>query len=167
VIGLGGIVVINSADLAQIHPRAPLAALLVTVGPLVTAVSTVLSKRRMGEFPALAFAALPITYAGLIHLGLWGLLERDLPLDWSWPGIASIAYLTVLGSLVTFGGYFWLLRRIEVNRVNLIAYLTPLVALGVGHVAGGETVTLHTLAGAAMVITGVAIANRAHPRPGG
>lgn len=160
-VGLGGIVVINSGDLAQLHPRAPLAALLVTLGPLSTALSTVLSKRRMGEFPILAYAALPITYGGIVDMGLWWVLERDQPLHWTASGIASIAYLALLGSLVTFGGYFWLLRRIEVNRVNLIAYMTPLVALSVGYVFGGEVLTPHMIVGAALVIGGVAIANQA------
>jgi drug/metabolite transporter (DMT)-like permease len=160
-VGLGGIVVINSGDLALIHPKAPLAALLVTLGPISTALSTVLTKRRMGEFPVLAYAAIPMTYGGIVDLGLWWILERDEPLSWSWPGVGSIAYLAFLGSLVTFGGYFWLLKHIEVNRANLIAYVTPLIAVSIGYLVKGETVTLHTVAGAFFVITGVAIANQA------
>jgi drug/metabolite transporter (DMT)-like permease len=163
-VGLAGIVVINSGDLSLIHPLAPLAALLVTLGPIVTAISNVLTKRRMGEFPALAFAAVPITYGGIIDMGLWLVLQRDQPLHWTTPGILSLAYLTLPGTLLTFGGYFWLLRRIEVNRVNLIAYMTPLVALSVGYWVRGEAVTLQTVGGAVLVITGVAIANQAGRR---
>jgi drug/metabolite transporter (DMT)-like permease len=158
--GLAGIVVINSGDLAPMHPRAPLAALLLVLGPLATAFSTVLSKRRMPEFPSLAFAALPITYAGIIHLALWRLLEAGRPLPWSWAGAGSIAYLVVFGSILSFGGYFWLLARIEVNRANLIAYLTPLIALAVGFLFGGEALQLRTLVGAGLVLGGVALATR-------
>jgi drug/metabolite transporter (DMT)-like permease len=160
VIGLGGIVVINSADLAQMHPRAPLAAALLTLGPLVTATSTVLSKRRVQEFPPMAFAGLPMVYGGAVHTVMWLVLERDRALAWSWPGVASIAYLTLFGSLVTFSGYFWLLKRLQVSQVNLMAYLTPLVALTAGVVFLEETVTLRILAGAALVFVGVAVANR-------
>jgi drug/metabolite transporter (DMT)-like permease len=39
--------------------------------------------------------------------------------------------------------------------------MTPLVALSMGHFVKGETLTVHMLAGAALVITGVAIANQA------
>jgi drug/metabolite transporter (DMT)-like permease len=159
-VGLAGMVLINSGDLAPMHPRAPVAALLLILGPVATAFSTVLSKRRMHEFPSLAFAGLPITYAGIAHLILWRILEAGRPISWSWPGVGSIAYLVVFGTIVSFGGYFWLLSRIEVNRANLIAYLTPLLALAVGFLVGGEGLPLRTLAGAGLVLGGVALATR-------
>lgn len=163
-LGLGGIVVLNSANLSLIHPRAPLAAIVLTVSPLVTAISSVLSKKRVHEFPALALAGIPMIYAGLLHIVLWRVFEHDRPIAWSWPGVASIAYLTVFGSVVTFTGYFWLLRRLEVSRVSLIAYMTPLVALTVGVVFGGETLPGRVIAGAALVLCGVGVASRVRRR---
>jgi drug/metabolite transporter (DMT)-like permease len=163
-LGLVGIVVLNSANLTLIHPRAPLAALIITLSPFATAISTVLAKKRVQEFPALALAGIPMIYGGLVHIVLWRVFEHDRPLAWSWPGVASIAYLTLFGSVVTFTGYFWLLRRMEVSRVNLIAYMTPLIALAVGVVFGGEPLPGRVLGGAALVLGGVAIANRARLR---
>jgi drug/metabolite transporter (DMT)-like permease len=164
--GLSGIVIIHSADLAQLNPRAPLAALVIMVGPIATALSTILSKRRVQEFPVLALAGIPMLYGGIVQAILWLIFERGRPIAWSWPGVASIAYLTVFGSLITFSGYFWLLRRMEVSRVNLIAYLTPLVALGVGVLIGREPLPARVLLGALVVLAGVALANR-RPRLSG
>jgi drug/metabolite transporter (DMT)-like permease len=62
--------------------------------------------------------------------------------------------------MITFVGYYWLLRRMEVGRANLIAYLSPLVALAVGYFLGGEILTPRMLLGSALVLFGVAIANR-------
>ena len=159
-VGLAGVLVINSGDLAQVHPLAPLAAMLVILSPISAAFSSVMSKRRMEEFSPLAFAGLPMLYGGLINIGLWQLLERDQPIVWSWQGFVATAYLTLLGSVVTFIGYFWLLQRMEVNRANLIAYLTPLVALAVGFFLADEAVTPYILIGTVLILTGVAVANR-------
>jgi drug/metabolite transporter (DMT)-like permease len=160
-LGLGGIAVINSGDLALLHPLAPVAALVIVISPFVSALANVLTKRVIHDYPILAFSALPMTYGGLCHVILWRVFERDVPLRWAWPGVFSIAYLTILGSMVTFAGYFWLLRRIAAGRAALVAYLTPLVALAIGAFVGGEAITLPILIGTALVLSGVAIANRA------
>lgn len=166
VVGLGGIVVINSADLAQIHPKAPLAAILIILGPITTAVATVFSKKRIKDFTPLALAGMPMLYGGVINFLIWAAFERHRSYDWAWPGLVVLAYLTLLGSVITFGGYFWLLARMEVGRANLIAYLTPIVALIVGYLFAGEQLTLFMILGSAMVLTGVAIASRDRsPRP--
>jgi drug/metabolite transporter (DMT)-like permease len=164
VVGLGGIAVINSGDLALLHPLAPIAALALVISPFVSALANVLTKRVVHDFPILSFSALPMTYGGICHVILWRVLEHDLPLRWSWSGVLSIAYLTILGSMITFAGYFWLLRRIAAGRAALIAYFTPLIALLIGNLVGGEAITLPTLIGTAMVLSGVAIANRAQRR---
>jgi len=90
--------------------------------------------------------------------------ERDIPLVWTWPGVASIAYLAVFGSLLTFTGYFWLLKRTEVSRLNLIAYFTPLVALSVGVIFADEPLPARVILGALLILCGIAIANRKTPR---
>jgi len=160
-LGLGGIAVINSGDLAMIHPLAPIATLAIIISPFVSALANVMTKRAVHDYPILAFSALPMTYGAICQIILWRILEADVPIRWSWPGALSIAYLSILGSMITFAGYFWLLKRIAAGRAALVAYLTPLVALTIGALAGGEPLTLSIAIGTAMVLSGVAIANRA------
>ena len=50
--------------------------------------------------------------------------------------LASLAYLTVVGSVVAFLAYYWLIRHIEVTRVLLIPLITPLVAVGIATFVG-------------------------------
>jgi len=159
-LGLAGVVVINVSDLRQIHPRAPLAAVVILIGPLATAVSTVLSKRRARDFPPLAMAAIPMIYGGIIDAAIWFLFERDRPVRWETPGVLSLLYLTLIGSVVTFGLYYWLLSHVEVGRANLVAYLTPVFALTIGSVVAHEPVTGGILVGGALVLSGVALAGR-------
>ena len=159
-VGLIGIVLLNLSDLGRFHPRAPQAALVVLVSPVVVAVASVLAKKHLHEYPVLSFSALPMTYGGIAHAALWFLFERDVPLSWSWPGVGTIAYLIVFGSMVTFASYYYLLERVKVSRLNLVAYLTPIIALAVGVLFGGEILTPAMMLGAALVLGGVAVANR-------
>ena len=74
--------------------------------------------------------------------------------------IASVAYLALVGTVVTFGLYFWLLRSVPAGRLSLIAYVIPAVALFLGFAVGDEPVGRFTLAGAALILVGVALAAR-------
>ena len=84
---------------------------------------------------------------------------------WEMPGILSLVYLTIVGSVITFGSYYWLLQHMEVGRINLIAYLTPVFALTIGAGFAGETVGPAILGGTALVLSGVFLAGRAGGKP--
>jgi len=160
-VSLAGIVVINLSDLSQFHPRAPLAALLMVISPAASAVAAIMSKRRVQEIHPFVFSAVPMIYAGLINLVIYLLFERHIRIEWSTTGTLTIVYLATFGTMVTFGFYFWLLRHMEVGKIALIAYLTPIVALAVGTYLGGETVTPAILGGTALVLAGVGVTSRA------
>jgi len=98
--------------------------------------------------------------AGIAHLGIWFVVERHLPLMWSWPGVWATAYLTIPGTIVTFGGYYWLMQHMRVSSLNLIAYMSPVLALGLGFFFAQEPLTWTLLAGAALIFVGVALVGR-------
>jgi EamA domain-containing membrane protein RarD len=74
--------------------------------------------------------------------------------------IASVLYLSLAGTVVTFSLYFWLLRHVAANRMSLIAYVTPVVALLLGGLVGREPITGWTLAGTGLVLAGVGLVVR-------
>ncbi len=55
---------------------------------------------------------------------------QPLAFDWSWAYVASLAYLSMLGSVVGFGCYLTLLGRIGADRVAYVNIVSPLIALG-------------------------------------
>ncbi len=67
--------------------------------------------------------------------------------------------------MVTFTIYFWLLRHCPANKLSLIAFITPCVALFLGQTLGGEQVTANTIGGTVMILTGVGLGIR--PRRAG
>jgi drug/metabolite transporter (DMT)-like permease len=69
-------------------------------------------------------------------------------------GLAML-YLIVIGSLVAFTAFVWLLAHMPATRVSSHAYVNPIVAVALGYFAIGEVVTWRTLAGTALVLISV------------
>jgi len=86
-------------------------------------------------------------------LGEW----KDFSLHAVTPASAiAWTYLLVVGSLVGFTAYIWLLKVSTPARVSTYAYVNPVVAVFLGHVFAGETLTVRMLAGAAVILAAVA-----------
>jgi drug/metabolite transporter (DMT)-like permease len=70
---------------------------------------------------------------------------------------AAAAYLTVVGSLVGFSAYSFLLRRVRPSLATSYAYVNPLVAVTLGTAVLGERVSPLGLGGMAAILAGVAL----------
>jgi drug/metabolite transporter (DMT)-like permease len=75
--------------------------------------------------------------------------------------ILAWIYLVVMGSLVGFSAYAWLLRVAPISLVVTHQYVNPLVAIGLGMAFLGERPSPWALAGAALVMGSVYVAIRA------
>jgi len=75
--------------------------------------------------------------------------------------IAAWAYLVVMGSLVGFTAYAWLLRVAPISLVVTHQYVNPLVAIALGMLVLGERPSPASLAGAVLVVAAVYVAVRA------
>jgi drug/metabolite transporter (DMT)-like permease len=69
----------------------------------------------------------------------------------------SLLYLIVLGSLVGFTAYIWLLRVVDPSRVATYAYVNPLVAVFLGWALAGEPLTPRTMLAATVIVGAVAL----------
>ena len=98
----------------------------------------------------LAFVAIPFGEFGELTSATFAL---DSVLAW--------AYLVVMGSLVGFTAYAWLLRVAPISLVVTHQYVNPLVAIALGMLFLGERPSPWSLAGALVVIGAVYIAIRA------
>lgn len=65
-------------------------------------------------------------------------------------------YLVVIGSIIAFTSYMSTLRLLPYQIVSTYAYANPVIAVFLGWLILGESVTWTTLAGAALVVAGVA-----------
>ncbi|MDQ6848143.1 MAG: EamA family transporter [Candidatus Dormibacteraeota bacterium] len=69
----------------------------------------------------------------------------------------SVLYLIVVGSLVAFSAYVWLLTKVPTTAVATYAYVNPLVAVLLGWAFLGERITGQTLIAASLILVAVAV----------
>jgi drug/metabolite transporter (DMT)-like permease len=100
-------------------------------------------------------------WIGASLLGLAALFfERRSAVVWTPGAILSVVYLALFGTVLAFGLYFWLLRHTAANRLSVISYVTPAIALALGVAVRGEQVTPFTLAGLVSILAGVFLVHR-------
>ena len=63
----------------------------------------------------------------------------------------------MLGSLIAFAAYVYLLRHLSPARVGSYAYVNPVVAVFLGWARAAEPVTTRTVIAAAVILTGVVL----------
>lgn len=69
----------------------------------------------------------------------------------------AFCYLLVVGSLIGFLSYSWLLGHVSTTVAGTYAYVTPVVAILTGWLLGGETLTGRMIAGMSVILAGVAL----------
>src|SRR5512137_1700402 len=79
----------------------------------------------------------------------------------TFPFLASLLYLAVLGSIAAFAAYLTLLERVGAARAGYVGVITPVVALAVSGVAEGFRWGPITWAGVAVVVAGNVVMLRA------
>ena len=78
--------------------------------------------------------------------------------------LLAFAYLTLVGSVVAFTVYGWLLRVAPLPKVATYAYINPVVAVILGSVILGEPITLRTIVAGAIIVVAVALIITARSR---
>jgi drug/metabolite transporter (DMT)-like permease len=143
------------------------AALLEEVGPLFIlgsalawAVGSVLSRHRRPGGSHLATAAWQMVLGGggLTLIGLAaGEAARLTPGHFTPTVVFAFFYLLVVGSLLGFVTFNWLLGHVSAALVGTYAYVNPVVAILVGWLLGGEALSGWTIGGMLVILAGVAL----------
>ena len=67
----------------------------------------------------------------------------------------SLFYLAIVGSVIAFLLYYWLVQNMDVTKSMLIALVTPVVAVIVGMIVLREELNWRTIVGGAMIMSGI------------
>ena len=141
--------------------------LLVLVAPLTFAVYNVLYKPLLGRYDLPALTAAGGLTGSLLFLPFenTGAIDRFGALAaGSWIALAALGLGATLGGYVTWS---IALRSLEPSRAMSYLYCVPPLAVAIGALFLDEPVTLWLLAGGALVIGGVAVAQRGPARKRG
>ena len=71
--------------------------------------------------------------------------------------LGAFAYLVLVGGVVGYASYAWLLRHCEPAKVATYAYVNPIVAMLLGTIFAGEKFSARTIVAATLIIGSVAL----------
>lgn len=138
---------------------AGLAALIVS--PLCWAAGSLFASHRaiLPRQPLVATGA-QMVLGGLVLAGMGAVTGEFVRLDLAAVSAASfwaLAYLTVIGSLLAFTAYGWLLRVAPLPLITTYAYVNPVVAVILGAIVLSEPIDLRTVVAGAVIVAAVAL----------
>ncbi|HET6893724.1 MAG TPA: EamA family transporter [Pyrinomonadaceae bacterium] len=158
VLGVLGVAVIFSNQLSLAGPRAFAGSVAIVISAAGAAYSNVLIKAYGEKIEPTIIAATQMSF-GLIPILLVGLIWEGNPLNFRWTGraLVSLLYLAIVGSVIAFILYYWLVQHMDVTKSMLIALVTPVTAVVLGMIVLGEQLDWRTLAGGVLVLSGIAL----------
>ena len=95
-----------------------------------------------------------MSFAGLVFSVFYFFYERDqtIPLDFN--NVGAVFFLTVPGTVLTWGIYIWLFNYLPVTQISYTAFYPPIVASLVGWLFLGENLPFVAIIGSIMIIGG-------------
>ncbi|HYK54608.1 MAG TPA: EamA family transporter [Candidatus Eremiobacteraceae bacterium] len=157
VCGFCGVAVIFWSEVVE-AARVPAAGAVAVLGASVCAsIASVCAKRLAANVPPIATVG-PGQLIGSFVLGALALAtERTQPIVFTQTATLALMYLIVFGNGVAFLAYFTLMRVMPVTRLNLLTYITPIIAVLLGVIFAGEHIAVTTILGAAIVFAGIGL----------
>ncbi len=131
------------------------AAILVAV--VLHSISAVWIKSIKTDVPALSLVAGGLLFSMPLFIAVYLLLSPPIPAEIPQKALWSILYLGIVGSVIGFVSYYYLLRHLPASNVALITLITPVSALWIGHVVNNEVISMSIYTGTAFVLTGLAL----------
>lgn len=157
VLGVCGVAVVFSNQLSIAGNRALAGCVAVLLGSLSAAYSNVLVKAYGKNLNPAILAAGQMFFGLLLLLGVGIPLEGNpLRIPWTPMAVISLFYLAVVGTVIAFLLYYWLVLNFDVTKSMLIALVTPVVAVILGMIVLDEEIGWRTLIGGTMIMVGIA-----------
>ena len=152
-IGLVGIVVLNfEGDLRM----SPLGAALLIAAAMSWAFGSVWSQHMKLPRGIMAGAAQMITGGAVVLLFSLAIGERITAVP-TWRSISAVLYLGIVGSLVGFTAYTYLLKQVRPALATSYAYVNPVIAVMLGIWFAGERIALPGVIAMLIIVSGVVL----------
>lgn len=154
--GISGLASIFASDI-MFAENAWQGVLAILFSVLLHSFSGVWIKRIGSEIPGLAVTSGGLFIAFPLFLLTWWMADGNLPAEIPMRAGMALVYLGVFGSVLGFTLYFYLLSKLEANRVSLITLMTPVLALMLGQLLNGEVIASTVWLGSGLIVLGLAL----------
>ena len=163
ILGVGGVALLVSQGIELGHaPWFAYAALLVS--PFLWALGSIVSKRRPVACAPFANAATQVLVAGVVMTTI-GLAIGDAE-RWTWApnSLLALLYLTIFGTCIAYGCFFWLVHQVTPAQLGTYAYVNPAVAVLLGSWLLDEKLSATQNAGTCIILASVVVVSWASSR---
>lgn len=152
-IGFVGVIGLNAGSSLRATPLGMIALLVATVS---WSFGSIWSRGRDLPSPFMTAAA-QMLCGGLAMLLLGVTLGERLPPQPSAKALGAFVYLVILGSIIGFSAYVWLLRNVRPALAGSYAYVNPAIAVLLGALMAHERFSGVELAGMGVILGGVVV----------
>lgn len=157
----GGVALIFWREL--LHGASALALLAIFVAAVSAALAGVFLQKGPKQ-DAIATNAVGVVVGFIFAIGFSLVFGEKRTLPTESAQVLSIIYLAVMGSVVAFGLFAWLITKWRASTAAFIGVTVPVIAIILGSALRSETLAPGSLFGALVVIVAVTVALRAERR---
>jgi drug/metabolite transporter (DMT)-like permease len=157
-VGFAGVAILAWPSGSDAFDRAGIA--LLAVSPIIWALGSIYSLGAPVPARPLVAAACQMTAVVPVLLlagGLHGEFGELGSVDPSWKSVVALVYLISFGSLLAYSAFVWLLSVAPVQLIGTYAFVNPIVALVLGRIFLGETISGRELVAAVVIVAAVAL----------
>jgi drug/metabolite transporter (DMT)-like permease len=133
ILGIAGIALVFWPEFAHLQGdgKTTLGAVFTVIAVVVSALGSLVAHRNQAaaHLPLWQSMAWGMLYGALFSLAVTLAMGKPFELAFTPAYLLSLLYLTILGSIVAFGAYLTLLKRIGAARSGYIGVMVPIVAL--------------------------------------
>jgi drug/metabolite transporter (DMT)-like permease len=167
-LGLVGVAILVSPGDAALEGVDPVHVLALLLSPVCWATGSLFAahRARLPDRPLVA-TGLQMVLGGVVLLAMALLAGEPAGFDpaaVSTRSLIGLAYLTLIGSILAFTVYGWLLRVAPLPQVSTYAYVNPIVAVVLGALILGEPLTARTVVAGVVIVAAVALIITARSR---
>lgn len=126
------------------------------------AFGTIYTKKHATGFNPYFSLGLQMLISGLLVTLLTYSTGMRIPVaDIPWQSWTAIAYLVLIGSVVSFAAFLYALQHLPTEQASIYSYINPIVAVFLGWMLFGEILTPFIIAGVLLTLYGVYLVNKA------
>jgi len=162
VVGFVGVaILVGPTILGQTGALDPVGLAAIIISPIAWSLGSLYASHRatLPRQPLVATGAQMLAGGAVLVVmaALGGEFGRFDPTAVSRDSVAALVYLTVVGSLLAFTAYGWLLRVAPLPFIATYAYVNPVVAVILGAIVLHEPIDPRTLVAGAVIVGAVAL----------
>jgi drug/metabolite transporter (DMT)-like permease len=156
--GVAGVAVIFSNQLTIAGKGALLGSIALVMSALCGSYGNVLVKAYGTQIDPFVLAAGQMI-CGFPPLLALGIATEGNPFKFHWTPTAMLAlgYLVIVGSVIAFTLFYWLVRHMNVTNTMLISLVTPIIAVLLGMIVLQERLNWRLFVGTALIISGIGL----------